>query len=356
MDDAKARELRAQCTRFVAGHGRDTAETVLADIPATTELDRYGDGGVVTALEQRVAVLLGKAAAVFFPSGTMAQQVTLRVHADRRDRRTVVSHPTCHLLLHEDSAMQRLQGLIPRPVGSSDRLLTLDDLTPVAEPVAALVIELPQREIGGQQPSLDDLAGQLSWARGQGAATHLDGARLWEAAAGYGRPADEIAPLFDTVYVSFYKGVGALPGCCVAGDTDVIAEVREWRKRMGGTLFGMWPNAASALTCLDRRLPRMTSYVDTARELAAALHDEQGIRVVPDPPQTNMMHLLLTVSAADFTANAQRLAEEQQLWTWPKAMPTLDPRVQRVELSVGDATLEWDVAELAKAIARLVQP
>src|SRR4051794_23223684 len=107
MDDAEARELRERCTRFVHGHGRMSAAAMLADIPAGTELDRYGDGGVVTALETRVAELLGKPAAVFVPSGTMAQQVTLRVHAERRGRHTVVTHPTCHLLLHEDGAMQR---------------------------------------------------------------------------------------------------------------------------------------------------------------------------------------------------------------------------------------------------------
>ena len=68
-------------------------------------------------------------------------------------------------------------------------------------------------------------------------------------AAGYGRTPAEIASLFDTVYVSFYKGIGALPGCCVAWVADIVAEVREWRQRMGGTLYAMWPTAASALTC-----------------------------------------------------------------------------------------------------------
>jgi threonine aldolase len=98
----------------------------------------------------------------------------------------------------------------------------------------------------------------------------------------------------------------------------------------------------------------MTTYVDTARELAGALRGRPGMRLVPDPPQTNMMHLLLEVTADDFVVNARRLATEEKIWTWPKAMPTLDPQVQRVELSVGDATLEWDVPELANALAALV--
>lgn len=119
---------------------------------------------------------------------------------------------------------------------------------------AALVVELPQRGLGGQLPPWD---AQVAWARERGAAAHLDGACLWEAAAGYGRTLAEVAALFDTTNVSFYKGLGALPGCCLAGPADVVAEVREWRQRMGGTLFGLWPGAASALSCLRRRLPLM---------------------------------------------------------------------------------------------------
>src|SRR5438128_490806 len=98
---------------------------------------------------------------------------------------------------------------------------------------------------GPVRPDWDDLRAQTGWARDRGAAAHLDGARLWESAAGYGRPPAEIAALFDTVYVSFYKGLGALAGCCLAGPADILAEVREWRRRMGGTLFGLWPGAAS---------------------------------------------------------------------------------------------------------------
>jgi threonine aldolase len=116
----------------------------------------------------------------------MAQQSVLRVHADRRQRRTVIFHPACHLYRHEGQAFQRLHGLTGRPAGDPDRLMTIDDLTPIAEPPAALLIELPQRDLGGQQPDWVDLKAQAEWARGEGAAVHLDGARLWESATGYG--------------------------------------------------------------------------------------------------------------------------------------------------------------------------
>ena len=180
---------------------------------------------------------------------------------------------------------------------------------------------------------------------------HLDGARLWESAAGYGRSPGEVAALFDTVYVSFYKGVGALPGCCVAGPTEIIREVREWRERMGGMLFGMWPNAASALSCLAIRLPRMADYLERARGIATALGAIPGVRVVPDPPQTSMMHLLIATTAERFAATARTLAAEQGIWTWPSAMVTADPEVQRVELAVGDAPCALSVSEVAAAIA-----
>ena len=175
---------------------------------------------------------------------------------------------------------------------------------------------------------------------------------LWEASAGYDRTTAEIAGLFDTVYVSFYKGIGALAGCCLAGPGDVIAEVREWRRRMGGTLFGLWPGAASALTCLRRRLPLMPGYLQRAREIADAVRDLPGVRVVPDPPQAPMLHLLLRTGADEFRSAAVALAEKG-LWTWERAMATGDPDVVRVELSVGDATMALTVDDVRATIATL---
>ena len=308
----------------------------------------------MTELESEITLVLGKPAAVFLPSGTMAQQAVLRVHADRRRRRVIVFHPACHIDTHEGRGYERLHQLTGRPAGERDRLLTVADLDQVAEPVGALVIELPQRDLGGQQPDWAGLEAQAGWARERGAAVHLDGARLWESAAGYGKPPADVAALFDTVYVSFYKGLGALPGCCVAGPEDVVAEVREWRHRMGGTLFGLWPNAASALSCLARRLPMMPRYLSHTRAIAAALRDLPGVTIVPDPPQTPMLHLLLRTTADDFTAAGRRLATEQGVWTWPAAISTPDPGTQRVELAVGDATLALQPAEVRDFVRALL--
>ncbi len=351
MDD-DLRALRDACDRALTGHGEWRAEALLATIPPDSEPDRYGSGGVVAELEAEVAGLLGKPAAVYLPSGIMAQQAALRVHADARSRRTVLVHPESHLLHHEDQAFERLHGMVLRPVGDRHRLLRRADLDAVAERPAALLVELPQRDLGGQQPPWDDVVAQVAWARERGAATHLDGARLWEAAAGYDRSPAEVAAPFDTVYVSFYKGIGALPGCCLAGPEDVVAEVREWRKRLGGTLFGMWPGAASALSCLRRRLPLMPAYLARAREIADAVRDLPGVTVVPDPPQTPMLHLLLRTPPDAFAAASRRLAAGG-LWTWSQAAVTGDPGAVRVELPVGDATLALDLGEIRAAIAAL---
>src|SRR2546423_11993155 len=139
------RDLRDRCTRFLQQHVTQDRARALAELPPALVPNRYGEVGVVTELEREVADLLGKPAAVFMPSGTMAQQIALRIHADRRGRRTVAFHPTCHLELHEGKAYQRLHDLVGRPVGDARELLTYADLEDLHEPLAALLLELPQR-------------------------------------------------------------------------------------------------------------------------------------------------------------------------------------------------------------------
>ena len=351
--DEQTRARRDRCHTFIHGSGLVRPAELLAGIDPDVVPDVYGDGGVVAELESTVADLLGFPAAVFLPSGTMAQAATLRVHADQRGQRTVLWHPMCHLATHEGEAYARVHGLTGRPIGQCHRLFTVNDLDGVAEPLAAVLWELPQRDLGGQLPDWDDLVGQVGWARGRGAATHLDGARLWEASAGYGRPPSEIAGLFDSVYVSFYKGIGALPGCCVVGPQRTVDQVRDWRQRLGGTLFAMWPAAASALHALPERLAEMPARLEHARAIASALADVDGVRVVPDPPQTPMMHLLFDVPEDRFSANARRLADDDGIWVWPEPVPTDDPAVVRCELSVGPATCRLSATRIVEILHSL---
>ena len=352
--DAETRARRDACRTFVHADGPVRPAELLARIPPDVEADVYGDGGVVAELEEHVATLLGRPAAVFVPSGTMAQGAVLRVHAATRSSSTVLWHPLCHLEVHELHAHSRLHGLVGRPVGTPERLVTLEDLEAVAEPFAALLLELPQRDLGGRLPDWEDVLAQVAWARGRGAAAHLDGARLWEAASGYGMSPAEVCAPFDSVYVSFYKGVGALAGCCVAGDEALVAQVREWRTRLGGTLHGLWPAAATALAMLPERLAAMPRRLDHARAVAAALDGVPGVRVSPPVPQTPMMHLFLDTTTDAFEAASRRLAEDDGVWTWARAMATTDPGVVRVELAVGSATLMLEPARIAALVGALV--
>jgi threonine aldolase len=346
--------LRRSCTRALVWHGARTAASYLDELPPDTDQDVYGQGGVVAELESEVATLLGKEGAVFMPSGTMAQQVALRVHADRRARRTVLFHPYCHLDRNEERGYERLHGLNGRPVGDFERLITLDDLEAVHEDPAALLLELPQRDIGGQLPAWDDLVRQVEWARGRRAAVHMDGARLWGCEDFYGRSMAEIAELFDTVYVSFYKQLGGLPGSCLAGPADVVGEVREWRHRHGGTFYGMWPNAGSALNVMRLRLPRIPDYRRHALAIAETLGDLEDVEVVPDPPHTTMMHLVLYRPAEQLRAASVRLAREESIWAFGYFSATGAPRAQRVEVEVGDATMEFSPEEFRSVIERLL--
>src|SRR5260221_12150449 len=265
MDDAAREREREkvfqQCERFLFAHGPQRPRAVLADLAAEAgpdeEPDRYGEGSLISDFERDVAELLGKEAAVFLPSGTMAQQIALRILAGRAPTPTVAFHPTCHLEIHEQKGYELLHGLHGRLVGERSRLITLDDLRAMPVPLAALLLELPQREIGGQLPSWSGLEARTTWAREPGAAAHMDGARLWESGPFYGRSYADIAGLFDSVYVSFYKGIGAIAGAALAGPTAFIAEARLWQRRHGGNLVQLYPFVLSARANLRRRLPKV---------------------------------------------------------------------------------------------------
>jgi len=351
--DAEVEAIIETCTRFLPGHGYRPTSELLATIAADTKIDYYGLGGVVHDLEAEVAALLGKQAALFVPSGTMAQQATLRVYGDRRGRPTVVYHPACHLDSHEERGYQRLHGLFGVPVGPRHEPLSVSNLSQVKEPVAAL-IELPQRDLGGVLPTWDELLAQVAWARERGAAVHLDGARLWESTPYYKKSLAEIAVLFDSVYVSFYKGLGGIAGCCVAGEPDVIAEVSTWRTRHGGRLFALCPYAASAQTVLHARLPRMPKYYRHAVAIGKALRDLPGVEVLPNPVQTPMMHLRLSVGLDQLRTRAFEIAKADKIWTFSRPFVSEGPSLQRIEFPVGDATLEFHPREVRALVERLV--
>jgi threonine aldolase len=355
--ESTPKEIRSRCTRFIAYHHRLSPKAALTALAAGTEssitADAYGAGELITGFEARIAALLGKEAAVFMPSGTMAQPIALRLWAERRGRREIALHPTSHLELHEHRGYEILHGLHGVPVGSPHRLLTLAELQTVSRALGALLLELPQREIGGQLPAWEELKAIAAWAQEESVYLHLDGARLWECQPFYDKSYAEIAALFDSVYVSFYKTLGGIAGAVLAGPADFIAEARIWQRRQGGNLVQLYPYVLAAQQGMDMRLPRIPAYVARAREFAAALATLPRVAVVPNLPQVNMMHLHLQGDSAALVKAALETAQESGVWLFEKLQPTALPGWHKLELVTGDASLEVTGAEVAALFQKI---
>jgi threonine aldolase len=157
------RTVWARCERVVGTFSpaerdpRATLRALAERAPSNDEVDLYGERALAERLEARVAELLGKEAAVWMPSGTMAQQIALRIHCERHGNRRIAFHPQCHLDVHEERGYAHLHGLHADLLGSRERLPTPEDLEAVREPLGAVVLELPAREIGGQLPAWEEL-------------------------------------------------------------------------------------------------------------------------------------------------------------------------------------------------------
>jgi threonine aldolase len=307
----------------------------------------------VRELEERVASLLGKPSALFFPSGTMAQQSALRVHAERTGRHAFAGHPQTHLHVWENQGYSAVHGLRFHPVGDRNALLTLDDLTTVKEPLAAVVIELPQRDIGGRLPTLADLTEQTRWARDNGAAAHCDGARIWEAQTGYDATLPEIASLFDTVYVSLYKGLEGTRGAVLSGDAETIEHAAVWRRRLGGAIVDAWPLAAIALMGMDENLPRMREFRSHAQAIAKAINDDGFAHTTPRTPQTPLFHVQLPMSRQEAQRAAENLTRDTGIKLFLYARSNPDERRCSFEISVGISALEFAPDEVAELIRGL---
>jgi threonine aldolase len=345
----RADEARRRCTRFLTHHYGRSPHEVLAELAELTdpelEADSYGKGALIEGFEAEVAALLGKEAALFFPSGTMAQMIALRFWAERKGSNNVAMHPTAHLEKDENWGYQHIHGLRGVIVGQPTQLLTLAELEAVAEPLSSVLLELPQRWLGGELPAWEELTAIGSWARERSIYMHLDGARLWESGPFYGRPYAEICDLFDSVYVSFYKGLGGIAGAALAGPAELIAEARIWQHRQGGRLIRLYPYVLSAQHALATRLERMPRYHLRAVELAEALAGLPGITIRPNPPHTNMMQLYLRGDREALLTAMLDVSEENGIFMFQRLHPTMVPGIQVTELTVGDATLDVEVAE-----------
>ncbi|MGV9252936.1 threonine aldolase family protein [Streptomyces sp. NPDC003697] len=321
--------------------------------------DMYGDG-VVEALEDKVAALLGMEAAAFFPTGTMAQQVALRCWAGRTGDPAVALHALAHPEVHERHALSQVSGLRTVRVTDEPRLPTAEEVRGVEEPFGTLMLELPLRDAGFVLPSWQELTEVVEAARERDAVVHFDGARLWETTVHFGRPLDEIAGLADSVYVSFYKSLDGYAGAALAGPRTLVEEAKVWRHRYGGMMFQQFPTALAALAGLERELPRLPSYVRHAHLVAAALREgftEAGVpwsAVHPAKPHTHQFQVWLPYDPDVAAAAAVRTAEETRTVLFGGGWEARGPGIAATEVSVQAPGLEWTADDVKAAVADFV--
>ncbi|WP_457320982.1 threonine aldolase family protein [Roseateles sp. P5_E11] len=352
-------ELRKRCTRWLNGHRPPLSirESLLAlaELPeAELPLDVYGQGQAIQALEAEVAALLGKPAARFMHKGVAAQLAALRVHCGEGDG-PVALHPQSHIAIDEAEAFEKLLGLRGLRIGMTDEPFGTAQLASLPGQPAVVVVELPLRRAGYRLPEWDELMAISAWCRAAGVPLHFDGARLWEASAHYGRPLAEIAALADSVYVSFYKGLGGLAGCVLAGSEDFIAQIAPWQTRLAGNLFTVHPYVLSALQGLRTQLPRMPAYRERAQALAALLAAEPGWRVAPEKPQVNAFQLHLPVAPEALREGLLEVARRDGFWLGARTVAShVLAGGAMVEVVIGDAADSWTDHEALAALRRAV--
>ncbi len=324
---------------------------------ASSDWDMYDQGGAVELLERQVRELLGTEDAAFFPSGILAQQAALRVHADTAGSRRVAIPDLSHLLIHEEDGPRLLHGFRFEPLTHGAQTPTADALDAIPGRLGAVLVELPLREPGCLLPTWEALAGLSDAAHERGVPLHIDGARLWESLPWLGHTAAEVAALADTVYVSFYKGLGGLAGSVLAGRRDVVEETRLWRRRAGGTIYRQTAEALSALVGLRDLLPGIPARVAWARAFAEQVMlaagtslDEGGAGALPRPgvgrlairpgvPQTNQFLVYAQGDPDDLDRRTAWLTEDAGVAFCKPWRAADEPGRSWTEVAVGTGAL-----------------
>lgn len=353
MTDA---ELIRRCDTVFPGHSARTPAETYAAMAAWCEANKvehdvYGGGALIEAFEDKIAALLGFPAAVFCISGTMAQATALRLACADRGKAPAALHPTSHIVVHEGSNYQLLDHFDALHVGERTRPWLAADLEAVPDKLGAVGLEIPMREIGGQLSPWDELEAIKAHCKKRGAHLHMDGARLWEAQAGYGRSAREIAAGFDSVYVSLYKGIGGLGGAMLLGSRAFVDRAAEWFRRQGGNLVHRSPYVVSAAMQFDARLAAMPNYFRRTELLYELLRAHPEIRVNPARPGANMLHLHLDVDRERALAIRTELAGRHGIWLFNRISHGVLPGTSYFELYVGDNLLAVPEARLREALA-----
>lgn len=271
---------------------------LLTRLSESISADEYSRGGVVEALEQKMAALLGKEAAIWLPTGTLANHLAVRLLAG--SRRRVLVQDESHLYRDCGDCAQTLSGLHLVALAPGRATFTLGDVEQAASdallgrveaPVGAIQIESPVRRRSGERFDFDQMKAISEWARARAVGLHLDGARLFIESAYTKRPVREYAALFDTMYVSMYKYFNAASGAVLAGPKGLLGNLYHTRRMFGGGLAHVWPFAAFALHFVDGFEQRFRAAVDVSERVVATLSTDSNFGVERIPNGTNLFRL-----------------------------------------------------------------
>ena len=270
--------------------------------------DVYGEDPTVLELEARVAELLGHEAALFMPTGSMANQVGLRLHAGPGEE--VIADHLAHVLRAELGAAAAFSGITTRSWVADRGLLDVDTALAVTVPdggpyqvsTAAVVVENTHNFGGGTVQPLGEMRRLREETRAVGVGVHLDGARLWNAHVATGVPLADYGACADTVSVCLSKGLGAPVGSLLVADAARIAEARVWRKRLGGGMRQVGLLAAAGLHALEHHVERLAEDHARARSTAETIAAADGLSGVVDPAHVETNILVLDVGAAGWSA------------------------------------------------------
>lgn len=269
-------------------------------------------------LERRTAQLLGKEAALFMPSGSMTNQIAVRVHCQPGDE--FLCEAGCHIYNYEQGAFAQLSGLVGKTIVGDQSVLRVEHLAGQIRPdnehmlrTRLLTIENTHNRGGGRLQPFDTVQEVCRWAHENHLKCHLDGARLWNAAVASGIEERRWADLFDTVSVCFSKGLGAPVGSCLAGPSEWILRARRARKLFGGGMRQSGIIAAGALYGLEHHRDRLAEDHEHAQRLAAAIRDASSIELEPDLVETNIVIFRVDPHWGTAQEFASRLAERDVL-------------------------------------------
>ena len=264
------------------------------------EADYYSLGGVVEELEVKMAAALGKERAIYFPTGTLANQIAVRNLAGDRTRAIVQN--LSHLYNDSGDCLQQLSQLNLVPLAPDAATFTREDVKKVLERtgsgrvttgVGVIVIESPVRRLLGELFDYEEMKNICSFAKEKGVKTHLDGARVYMASGYTGISPKEYASHFDTIYVSLWKYFNAGAGAILAGSKDVIDEMYHTRRMFGGGLPEAWPYAAVVLHYLDGFEAEFRRAVETAEAFFALLKKDTSFEVVKVPNGSNLVKVIV---------------------------------------------------------------